>query len=251
MSRCAELVQRGDPERFLAVMAAPAPLRPALFTVLAYNLEVARAPWVTQESMIAEMRLQWWRDIVSEAEAGREARAHEVAGPLHGLIRTKALGVSDLDAMAAARRWDIYRDPFADWAAFDAHMDATSGALFRVCARSIGAAPCEALDHVAYASGVAGWLRAVPELEGRGCMPVPDGRPQAIAALAQRGLDRLAMARGARLGAAVPVARMGWLAGPVLRQAVRDPGAVAAGALAPSEAGKRLALMWRSLLGRW
>ena len=64
ISACARLLERGDAARFRAVMAAPAPLRPKLFAIFAFNLEVARAPWVTQEPMIAEMRLQWWQDAL-------------------------------------------------------------------------------------------------------------------------------------------------------------------------------------------
>lgn len=250
MSACAELVERGDPERFLAVMAAPVAQRDALFTVLAYNLEVARAPWLTQESMIAEMRLQWWRDILTEASEGAPARAHEVAGPLHGLIRD-GLDIGPLDQIAEARRWDIYSDPFDDWAAFDAHIAATSGALFAAMAQAVGGAYSRELADLAYASGVAGWLRAIPDLEARRKLPVPDGRPEAIADLARRGLDRLRGARGARFGVATPVARMAWLAGPVLRSAAKEPGLVAVGALTPSEAGKRLRLIWRSARGTW
>ena len=67
---CAELVARGDPVRFRATMAAPLAVRKALFPLYALNLEVARAPWLTEEPMIAEMRLQFWRDVVEEAGAG-------------------------------------------------------------------------------------------------------------------------------------------------------------------------------------
>ncbi len=67
LAACAALVERGDPDRFLAVMAAPAWARARLFPLYAFNLEVARAPWVTEEPMIAEMRLQWWRDVVESA----------------------------------------------------------------------------------------------------------------------------------------------------------------------------------------
>ena len=63
---CAALVERGDPDRFAAVMAAPVAARTRLWPLYAFNLEVARAPWVTKEPMIAEMRLQWWRDVVAE-----------------------------------------------------------------------------------------------------------------------------------------------------------------------------------------
>ena len=124
LQACAALVERGDPDRFAATMAAPVAARARLFPLYAFNLEVARAPWVTQEPMIAEMRLQFWRDAVAEAAEGR-TRAHEVAGPLAQVIREAALPVDLLDALIAARRWDIWREPFADGAELDRHLDAT------------------------------------------------------------------------------------------------------------------------------
>ncbi len=84
IAACAALVERGDPDRFMAVMAAPVPARARLFPLYAFNLEVARAPWVTQEPMIAEMRLQWWRDTVEALACGGPVRAHEVVAPLRG-----------------------------------------------------------------------------------------------------------------------------------------------------------------------
>ena len=40
ISACARLLERGDAARFRAVMAAPAPFRPKLFAIFAFNLEV-------------------------------------------------------------------------------------------------------------------------------------------------------------------------------------------------------------------
>ena len=77
LQACAEIVKRGDPDRFLAAMAAPPDARRILFPLYAFNVEVARAPWVTAEPMIAEMRLQWWRDSVEGIYAG-EPRRHAV-----------------------------------------------------------------------------------------------------------------------------------------------------------------------------
>ena len=82
LTACAQLVERGDPDRFAAAMAAPVRARAVLFPLYAFNLEVARAPWLTQESMIAEMRLQWWRDALEEIRAGGLVRRHEVVTPL-------------------------------------------------------------------------------------------------------------------------------------------------------------------------
>ena len=68
---CAELVRRGDPDRFLSAMTAPPELRGRLMILYAFNLEVARAPWVASEPMLAEMRLQWWADAIAEIFEGR------------------------------------------------------------------------------------------------------------------------------------------------------------------------------------
>ena len=248
---CAALVERGDPDRFRAVMAAPLALRGRLFVLYAYNLELARAPWVTKEPMIAEMRLQWWRDVVGEPAP----RAHEVAGPLHDLIHEAALPVPVLEAMGAARIWDIYAEPFEDQAAMDSYLEDTAGGLMWLAAKACGAP--DAAEPVArgmgWASGLANYLRAVPELEARGKRPLVDGRREAVRELAERGLERLRDARTGRrlLGQASPALLAGWQAEGLLRQVIGAPGRVADGALALSEFAQRGRLLWQTVSGRW
>ena len=57
LQACANLVAQADPERFAAAMAAPMAARSVLLPVYAAAAEEARAPWITQEPVIAEMRL--------------------------------------------------------------------------------------------------------------------------------------------------------------------------------------------------
>ena len=249
LDACAALVQRGDPDRFAAVMAAPVAARARLLPLYALNLEVARAPWVSKEPMIAEMRLQWWRDVVAEPRA----RAHEVAAPLHAVIQETALPLDVLDRMIEARRWDIYREPFADEAAFAAHLDATAGGLMWLSGLALGAAPDHeaALRAIGWASGLVAWLRAVPELEARGRLPLPDGRREAVAALARRGLTLLNEGRAARLPASLrPAILPAWQAGALLRLAAAEPGRVADGTLHLSEFSRRGRLLWSAATGR-
>jgi phytoene/squalene synthetase len=241
---CADLVQRGDPDRFLAVMAAPMAARAQLFPLYAFNLEVARAPWVTAEPLIAEMRLQWWRDVVASAASGA-ARAHEVAGPLHDLIRDFGLPIATLDRLIAARRWDIHRDPHADAAALAQYLEDTGAGLMWLAARALGApdgaeGPVRAYG---WAAAAAAYLRAVPELKARGRQPLPPG-----ADLARLGLQRLAEARAGRARVpkgVAPALLAGWQAGPVLQRA--------AAGQAPDlpEARKRWGLLWQAASGRW
>lgn len=248
---CAELVQRGDPDRFAAVMAAPVATRARLFPLYALNLEVARVPWVTKEPLIAEMRLQWWRDVLAEPVP----RAHPVAGPVHGLIQSQSLPVDVLDRLVAARLWDVGTTAFADAAALDGYLEDTGAALMWLAARALGARP-EAEPVVrahGWATALANFLRAVPELEARGKRPLVDGRPAAVQALAGEGLRRIAKARAGRalIGAGAPALLAGWQSEPLLRQAKREPLRVADGALGLSEFRKRGGLLWQAATGRF
>ena len=248
---CAGLVARGDPDRCAAVMAAPPAMRERLFVLYAFNLEVARAPWVTQQPLIAEMRLQWWRDVVAEPTG----RAHEVAGPLSGLIRDAALPVDVLDRLIAARRWDIYTEPFADEAAFAAYLEGTGAGLMWLAAKACGAADAAEPTVRAYgwAHGLAGYLRAVPELTARGRVALPDATQQAVQALARTGLAKIVQARAGRrlVGQAWPALLAGWQAERLLRQVLADPSVVTKGGMGQSEFTRRGGLAWQAITGRW
>jgi phytoene/squalene synthetase len=252
LNACAALVQRGDPQRFRAVMAAPVAARRVLFPLYAFNLEVARAPWVTQEPMIAEMRLQWWRDVCEEIASGGPVRRHEVATPLAGAIGPEDVAL--LDELILARRWDIYKDPFEDQADFERYLDQTAGHLLVVAARNLGPAEPSVLRDAGFAVALANWLRAIPQLEAAGRVPLVDGTPDAVRALARDAQMRLARARKMRAqiskDAAAALLHVGQ-ADAVLRAAVADPRAVAEGRLPGEENTDRLGLLWRGLSGRW
>ncbi|SFM24455.1 squalene/phytoene synthase family protein [Shimia aestuarii] len=249
---CAGLVERGDPDRFLAAMAARPAARDVLFPIYAFNIEVARAPWVTQESMIAEMRLQWWADALDEIATGGVVRRHEVVTPL--ALSLDAAGAEVLGALVEARRWDIYRDPFQDEAHFARYLDATAGGLMFVAARALGEVPEDVARDIGVALGLANWLRAIPALESQKRVPLVDGRPEAVAALAEDGLSRLKRARARRGDVSSQAGQAflaAWQAEGLLKQAAEEPGRVAEGALGLSEFARKAGLMARALSGRW
>lgn len=249
---CAQIVEKGDPERFQAVMAAPVAARAVLFPIYAMNVEVSRAPWVTQEHMIAEMRLQWWRDALAEIAEGGLVRRHEVVTPL-AMVLPRDMA-KRLDDLVLARRWDIYRDPFEDQAAFEDFIGNTSGLLMQAAAAALGDSDGRTAYALGWASGLASFLTAVPELESAGRVPLVDGRPGAVRALAQKGLEKLVEARKFRSAvpqAARPALLSGWMARPILKRAATQPHLVAAGTLMPSEAAQRWRKLWVSQTGRW
>lgn len=254
LNACAVIVQKGDPDRFLAVMAAPVAARRVLFPLYALNVEVARAPWVTAEPMIAEMRLQWWRDALEEIATGAPVRRHEVVTPLAEILPAGA--AHRLCTLVETRRRDIWREPFTDALSLWSYLEGSAGCLLSVAAEALSDQPSagDAAGMAGAAAGLAGWLQAVPELTARGRDPLHGFDEAAIEALAGDGLDRLRAARAMRRDIpfkARPALLACWQARALLGLAARDPGRVRAGALRLSEAGKRARLIVCSATGRW
>lgn len=239
---CAQIVEKGDPARFRAAMAAPLPARRVLFPLYAFNVEVARAPWVTAEPMIAEMRLQWWRDVLGEIAGGGPVRRHEVATPLAEVLDTA--GAQALDALVAARRWDIYKDPFEDEAHFSDYLRDTSGVLMAEAGRALSSADCASLQTLGTATGLTRFLSAVPALEAQGRVPLIDGRPAAIAALARTALETL---HGIKPTG--PASLEAWETAPLLRQIAKKPARVANGTIGLSPFRSRVRLLRWAMRG--
>ena len=250
LQACADIVRKGDPDRFRAAMAAPVEARKVLFPLYAFNVEVARAPWVASEPMIGEMRLQWWRDALEEIGQGGPVRKHEVTTPLADILDAEAAQL--LDAGVAARRWDLYKEAFEDEAHLTAYLEQTGGRLMWVAARALGAAPDaeDRVHRIGTAAALSRFLIAVPELEARGRIPLLDGTSAGVSALAARQIERMPRVKTVRKtlnGLSRSALLEAWQALPILEQARQAPERVVSGTLGLSEFGKRLSLMRASL----
>lgn len=249
LAALAERLARGDPDRHLAAMAAPVAARAVLLVLYAFNLELARVPWVTKDPLLARMRLQFWHDAVDEAE---HPRAHEVAGPLAGLITGLDLPRALFHQMIAAREADLEPAPFGSEAELWSYLEATAGGLMVLAVRALGGAAAEVARDFGAAQGMANYLMAVPALAAAGRHPLPADDPETIEALAGGALIRLERARFRRAevaGPARPALLAAWRARAVLAQAAAHPERVAAGDLGQSEFARRGSLLWASWFG--
>lgn len=250
LAACARIVERGDPARFRAVMAAPPPARAKLFPLYAFNVEIARAPYAASEPGIAEIRLQWWIDALEEIAQGGVVRRHEVVVPL-ALVLSPAQARA-LQAAAEARFHEVYGEPFADDVALKTYLAATSGTVLEVAAALLGQGDPAPARAAGLALGLANWLVAVPALKTAGRRPLPDESDPALARQAADGLTALAEARRADIA---PAARPAFLvlAGvrPVLKTARKHPQRVLDGTLAPGPLRDSLALTRAALFNRW
>ena len=214
----AAFVRQHDPDRFLCTLFAPAERRGALFALLAYNHELARAREAATNPVAALIRVQWWREAVQDAVQGRPARRHEVSAPLHAAIRDGSLDPRDLTAMADAREAEAEQEGLPTRAAFRAYLRGTAGGVAIASGRLLGASgeALAALQDLGAAYGLAGVLRsvAVHAAQGRCLLPrdvlgesglsaeevirAPEAAAPVIRALAADGLAELAAARNAR-----------------------------------------------------
>ena len=189
------LVRRHDPDRYLCALFAPAARREALFTLYAFNHELARACEVTREPGLALIRLQWWREVVEGA-----VRAHEVATPLGNAIAQGRLDVAELHAMIDARETEADAefptvDSWVDWLGLGA------GSLAVAAARALGA-PADALARMrdlGAGHGIAGQLRNIAAFAASGRCLLPQD------VLADAGLSRHAIEAGADPACLQPV----------------------------------------------
>src|SRR5882757_8446285 len=162
-NRLAASVRAADPDRYFATLFAPAPHRPFLFALYAFNAEVARVAETVREPMLGAIRLEWWRETSEGASKGN-ARNHDVARGLVALFAEKTIALADLEALIAARAFDSSADHLADFAALENYVDSTSGAVMRLAARILAGDPAPSLEQTlrqaGMAYGLAGLLRA-------------------------------------------------------------------------------------------
>jgi phytoene synthase len=102
-----DTVRTADRDRFLAALFAPEPARRGLMALLAFDHELARAHTVAREPLLAEIRLQWWREAVAEAAGTDKPRAQPVVEALAEAARRHCLTADRLVALIDARAGEI------------------------------------------------------------------------------------------------------------------------------------------------
>jgi 15-cis-phytoene synthase len=192
-AHCEVLVRAADKDRFLAALFAPAEHRGALFALYAFNLEVARVREVIRDPLSGEIRLQWWSDVLHGAGRG-EVEAHPVAAALRATIARYRLPAERLEALIAARRFDLYDEPMATLADLESYAGGVSSNLIALVAQILDAGRepdiGALIHHAGLGSAMAGLLKAFPIHAGRGQLFVP------LEILERHGADRQAVASG-------------------------------------------------------
>jgi phytoene synthase len=162
-------------DRLLAARLAPRAARRDLVALAAFMGETARIVATARKPLVGEMRLQWWRDVLS-APRSDEATGNPIADALRETIAARALPVEPFLTLLDARSRALEPGFIAQGAALNQYLDATEGAAFRIAARILGVSASDAADEFLFAAaqayGRVQLLRALPlMLKSRGGSP--------------------------------------------------------------------------------
>jgi phytoene synthase len=176
-SYCERLVREEDRDRFLATLFAPAQFRPALFSIYAFDIEVAHISDRVSEPLAGEVRLQWWRDVITGASQ-EQAGGSPVAAALIETIERYNLPEQIFVDLIEALRDALYRKPAETVAEFEEWAAKTYGGIFAQAARILSGGPD--FDDLSRHAGA-----ALACMKGAG----PDANIHDLASLAERHLS--------------------------------------------------------------
>lgn len=169
-------VRRLDPDRFFASLFIPEPARLQVHAVLAFSAEIARVRDVVSSPLPGEIRLQWWRDLLSDLKLA-DAGAPPLAQALADTIIRCRLPVDAFQNLIDARIFDLYDDPMPSQNDLDGYLGETASALFRLSSLILAdggeAGAADLAGHAGVAYGLTGLLRALPFHASKGQIYLP------------------------------------------------------------------------------
>lgn len=152
-SYCERLVRDEDRDRFLATLFAPARVRPALFSIYAFDIEVAHISGRVSEPLAGEVRLQWWRDVITGISR-EQGGGSPVAAALIDTIGRYKLPEQIFVDLIEAQRDALYRKPVETIGEFEQWAAMTHGGIFALAARILSGNGPE-LDEISRDAGIA------------------------------------------------------------------------------------------------
>ncbi len=157
---CETLVREADKDRYLASLFAPAERRAGLHALYAFNTELARVRDHISGPLPGEVRLQWWRDVLSGTARG-EIVGNPVAAALLTTVATHLLPLVQLDALIDSRTFDLYDEPMGSVPELEAYTCSTCSVLVELATRILGGSDDPAVTMAARHGGIACGITAI------------------------------------------------------------------------------------------
>lgn len=175
-THCMQLLRDADPDRYLSVLYAPEAKRGALAALYAFNVEIARIRDLIRDPLPGEVRLQWWRDLISGTEHGAAA-GNPVAAALLDAINAHNLPRAAFDNYCEARIFDFYDDPMPSRNDLEGYCGETASAVIQLASLILNAEQAskyaDLAGHAGVAQAITGLLRSLPLHRRRGQIYIP------------------------------------------------------------------------------
>lgn len=176
---CADLARTRDFRSYAASLFVAPDARRSWLALAAFNAEVAHVRDHVSQPLPGEIRLQWWRDVLTGGGKGAdhgEVEGNPVAAELLRAIELHDLPVETLTRLIDAHVFDVYDDPMPDMAALEAHCRDTSAALYVLRAKVLGASLPDVqrvAEHAGIAEGLVDVMLALPRHAARRQLYLP------------------------------------------------------------------------------
>ncbi|MCF6214771.1 MAG: squalene/phytoene synthase family protein [Emcibacter sp.] len=159
---CQRIVDKYDHDRYLTILYSPAEKRPALFALYAFNYEISRIRESVSESMLGEIRLQWWREALDDIFQGT-LQNHDIIPALSAAISAYDISRDDLMAIIDGRAQDLYEGSLENNAQLEKYLSQTAGRLSCLAVHILGQRDIDDLaQRLGIAWGYLGIIRSVP-----------------------------------------------------------------------------------------
>lgn len=172
-----DTVRLADRDRYLSALYAPQEKRAALFSLYAFNAEIAGVRERIHEPLPGEVRLQWWRDVLAAADPQAAASGHPLAEALIRTIAAHGLPRQAFDNYLEARIFDLYDDPMPSRTELEGYCGETASVLIQLAAmvldRETSPGFAELAGRAGCAQAITGLLLLLPLHRARGQCFVP------------------------------------------------------------------------------
>ena len=161
-AQCGALAREADRDRWLGALFAPPAARGALHALIAFEAEMNRLRPATRNPQAGEIRLVWWREILTH-ERDAEASGHPVATAMLDTLDRLRPSPHLVENAVVGRQPDFYDDAFPTVGDLEAYLGETRSGLLQIAALSLGGGEgaAEASGLAGVATGLVGLLRGL------------------------------------------------------------------------------------------
>jgi 15-cis-phytoene synthase len=169
----------GAPDRYVAALLAPRPVRGDLIALAAYSAEIEKIPRQVSDPHLGEIRLQWWREQLAASTSATpfEKSGHPVADAMIAVMRRHHLPLQRFNDHLDATVHALYADAPENDTQQGLELEMKDGGLFALATQIIGGTETETCNPIlkgaAQAFGLMKLALDLPYALARGRVPLP------------------------------------------------------------------------------